>query len=224
MKNEKEIRNKIIQWGKENTDDFPWRHTQSLYQIVLAEIMLIRTSAEQVLPVYKKFIKEYPTPQDLENLEIEEIKSIIKSIGLPWRAKTIKEMSDFLIKNEIKHEDPDESDLMKIPGVGEYSSSAILVFFYEKRAIPVDTNTVRFVERISGEEFSGESRRNDKLKGYLDGLIPAEERRSVKFNISLIDFMRKICTSKNPGCNNCSISNLCYYYLNSRKSRDNTIN
>ncbi len=51
-----EVAQQIIQWGKEHSADFPWRHPKTPYESAVAEILLIRTPPHQVLPVYREFL------------------------------------------------------------------------------------------------------------------------------------------------------------------------
>jgi len=73
---EKYIRRKLFLWHKRNYRDLPWRHTKNPYKIMIAEFMLHRTKADQVLPVYEKFIKKYPDVYALSRARAEGIKKV----------------------------------------------------------------------------------------------------------------------------------------------------
>jgi len=69
----REIGRRILQWWYENKRDYPWRHERDPYRILIAEIMLQRTKAEQVVPVYVEFISRYPTVQDLAKKKVKKV-------------------------------------------------------------------------------------------------------------------------------------------------------
>ena len=76
---------KLLTWWDSNGRRFLWRETDDLYAIFLSEILLHRTRAEQVLPVYVRFIEEFPTLDDLSNAELDLVTHILQPIGLRWR-------------------------------------------------------------------------------------------------------------------------------------------
>jgi A/G-specific adenine glycosylase len=81
------IRNKLFKWYGINGRDFSWRHSKDPYRIMIAEFMLHRTKAEQIVPVYKEFIKKYPDVKSLASAELNEIKKVTEHLGLHWRAQ-----------------------------------------------------------------------------------------------------------------------------------------
>ncbi|MFW6016661.1 MAG: DNA glycosylase, partial [bacterium] len=105
--------------------------------------MLIRTPPEQVLPVYKKFVDKYPKLEDLYRAELDDIEKTIKSLGFKWRAKRLKRMAEYIIEKTNGKFPCNLKELKRVPGIGEYTAAAILTFSYKKRAVPVDSNTVR---------------------------------------------------------------------------------
>ena len=94
-----QIRNKIIKWYKSDGRRFPWRETSNPYEIVIAEMMLRRTTAAAVTRVYPKFIKKYPDIESLSFADEHEIKQTVQSLGLQnQRSKHLQRMSRYLLK------------------------------------------------------------------------------------------------------------------------------
>src|SRR5450756_2226759 len=81
-----EIRSEILEWGDKNLRDFPWRNTHDPYKIIIAEIMLHRTNADQVKPVYEKFIEDFPDFSSIVRAGSKNIGTEIQSLGLFWRS------------------------------------------------------------------------------------------------------------------------------------------
>ncbi|MBW2109721.1 MAG: hypothetical protein JRI36_13825 [Deltaproteobacteria bacterium] len=206
------IVDKIIVWGKEGVEDFRWRNPRSPYESAVAEIMLIRTPAEQAAPVYLDFLKRYPTVYDLDLATEGDIAEVIFPLGLSWRAKKLKAMADYLV-NELKGQFPDTlGGLMEIPSIGPYTAAAIMTFYFRKRAVLVDANTVRFFKRFFGWKPPGEARRNRELISRMDQMTP-DGQRAVLFNVSFLDFMRKVCRSRpgQPLCDECLLEADCQH-------------
>ena len=81
------FRQQLLTWSQQNFREFPWRKTSEPYPILIAEFLLQKTDANKVLPVYKKFLAKYPTLQDLATANVEEIATLLKSLGLFFAPK-----------------------------------------------------------------------------------------------------------------------------------------
>ncbi|MFW5794323.1 MAG: hypothetical protein ACOCV1_02460, partial [Bacillota bacterium] len=159
--------------------------------------MLIRTSPNQVEKTYKDFLDNYSKPKNLKESELEEVKKTINNLGLTWRANILKKMAKYLIDNNIHEEERlTIEELKNIPGVGDYIANAVLTFYYEKRAILIDSNTKRFFKRYYKDIYD-EGLKKNVLKKRMDKIVPENNKDAVKFNIAFLDFMRKVCKPTN---------------------------
>ncbi|MFW6026857.1 MAG: DNA glycosylase [Candidatus Woesearchaeota archaeon] len=204
----------IITWGEENLDEFLWRNNVTPYESVIAEIMLIRTPPEQVTPVYEEFLKQIPDVYKLSECELDKVKNLIRPLGLTWRAKMLVNLGNYVVNN-LNGVFPDNvNDLKNIPGIGSYVAGAVLTFSFRKRAVLVDSNTVRFFKRFSRMDFEREARRSKKIYNTMELLTPVKNKKSVKFNTSFIDFMRNVCKPKIKSnvCQECILKSNCIYY------------
>jgi len=208
------ISKQILNWGQSNTDNFTWRNPQSVYESIIAEIMLIRTPPNQVLKIYDDFIKEFPSFEKLNNACYSDVSKYIDRIGLSWRTDILLKMSNYVVNNLNNNINSDFEELIKIPGLGEYTASAVLTYYFKKKALPIDSNTVRFIERYFEISFEKEGRNSEKTKKMYSEIVPKERKKAVTFNESFLDFMRKICTVQNPRCDKCIINNYCKFYNN----------
>lgn len=191
---------------------FPWRCPPSAYASAVAEILLIRTPPEQVLPVYRQFMRQYRCVTALYKADISEVASLIMPLGLRWRAESLTRMAAFVVE-ELAGKYPNTfRELQHVPGIGPYVASAVLLFYYRKRAVLVDANSVRFIHRYFGHVYSGEARRNRALIARMDALTPHDESEAVCFGESFLDFMRDVCRSSLPLCYTCPLNVNCAYY------------
>ena len=176
----------------------------------MAEIMLQRTRADQVEPVYSDFIKKFPNVWELNKATKEEIGEYFSRLGLLWRTKLVKRLAKELI-NRFKGEIPKERDaLLSLPAVGEYIADAVLCFAYGRDIAVVDSNVCRVIGRVFGIIAKGEARRDHRFKTLAQEIVPSG--RANEFNWAMIDFAALVCTSRNPKHDICPMQNFCHYY------------
>jgi A/G-specific adenine glycosylase len=205
----REIGRRILQWWYENKRDYPWRHERDPYRILIAEIMLQRTKAEQVVPVYVEFISRYPTVQDLARARPEDVEEYFARLGLRWRAKKVLAMAKYVTERLGGMLPETEEGLIEVPAVGDYMADALSVFAYGRDRVVVDANVVRIVERLFFVRSRGEGRRDPRIRQLANSmLVPGKSR---EFNWALIDFGALVCRPAKPLCGGCPLSDLCRY-------------
>lgn len=199
----------LLKWFKKYGRTYPWRKNTKPYRVLMAEIMLQRTKADQVLPVYKAFIKKFPDSASLAKAPPEEIDKVFSQLGLMWRAEKVKKLASVLA-SDYKGQIPNVREkLLSLPGVGEYVADAILCFAYGKDVAVVDANVCRVIGRIFGLKTRGEARRDSKFRKAAQQLIPSGKAK--EFNWAIIDLAAMICTPRNPKCKICPLSYVCLY-------------
>lgn len=199
------LRSRLRKWGRSNYVDYPWRRTNNLWHAIVAEIMLQRTRAEQVLPEYLQFCKKFITPEAFVNYSKDNEITIFNSLGLRWRNDRIKETGNYLAEKGI----PDtREELLKVPGIGDYVASAILSFHLNRRELLIDSNIVRFLGRYFGFEFGPETRRKKEFRELVDLVTPTIKVGT--FNYAMLDFSMNICAPR-PDCSICPLSKKCKY-------------
>lgn len=211
-----QIRRSIIKWGKENFRDFPWRMTNNPYHILMSEVMLHRTQARQVVPIYEQFIQTYPDINTLAQATKDDIGEILYSLGLHWRIDLIHEMTIELITRFNSEIPRSKEDLLSLSGVSEYIAGAVRCFAWNLPEPIPDTNTVRITGRLFGLEIKDSSRRNSLFKNLITKLVDPDEPRA--FNYAQLDLADKVCTRKQaPDCLQCPLLRWCCYGNNAIK-------
>lgn len=175
------FQNNILNWWSTNKRDFPWRETNDPYKILCAEILLQKTNAEKVVPVYNKITSDYPDIKTLSEADTAIIKDIIRPLALLKRADRLKEIAGVVI-NQFDGVIPESrKKLLKLPGIGDYTSNALISFAYEKNAGVLDTNTIRILARVFDVKSNKARPINDKnLQAELNNIVP--ENKSRDFN------------------------------------------
>ncbi len=207
------ITRRLLRWFDANKRTFPWRDTfekPDPYQILFTEIMLQRTNAKQVVPVYKEFVSRYPTFQELSDANENEIVALFLRLGLRRRARRITKLI-LELRDTYGGSIPSKfNDLRRLPGLGEYVSRAVECYAFGKRVVPVDTNVVRIISRLFGLSLKPDSgRRSRQISGLAMDLVP--KRRIRDFNLALLDFAAAICKPE-PRCSVCPLWSECLYF------------
>jgi len=195
---------------------FPWRKTKNPYKIIVAEIMLQRTKADQVVPVYEKFMKIYPKPSSLAKAKMRDLEIHMGPLGLHWRAHKLKSLGEKLHIEYGGKVPNNREKLLSLPGVGTYVADAVLSFAYKKNVAVLDSNVVRVLRRLFFITRSiSEPRRDPKIYRLAQSLLP--EGKSREYNLAMLDFANDICTPRNPRCEVCPLSKLCNWNLKRKR-------
>jgi A/G-specific adenine glycosylase len=202
----KEIARRLIKWGRANYVAFPWRRAGRTFHALIAEVLLQRTRAEQVVPVYQQLCVSYPSASSLSNAPPSEIRTLLSPLGLHWRIPLIQRLAAQL--RDLSSVPLNRAALCELPGVGDYASAAFLSLHCGRRASIVDSNVVRLYGRLFGFTVDGETRRKKWFRELAAEMMPARHHRD--YNYALLDFTRAICRPK-PLCESCPLIDLCVF-------------
>lgn len=207
---EKKIQSSLLCWASNNLRSFPWRKSSSAYEIIIAELLLKRTTAKAASRVYEVFLKKYPTLESLSQAKPEELKSILKPIGYnKLRSKELKAISTFIVNNYGGKIPSDFGELMKIPFIGPYTAGAIMCFGFNSCAPMVDSNVERIISRVFMHLFSNKPSNKEVIQ-VISRIIPID--RYKEFNLALLDLGALVCTPQNPKCKQCPLECVCDYW------------
>jgi A/G-specific adenine glycosylase len=204
------FRKALTSWGQEHFRSFPWRLTDDPYCILIAEIMLHRTQAPQVVSVYKQFVVRYPDIYSLAQAEKETLHQVLYSLGLRWRIDLIHAMAAELMNCFGGQVPCEKASLLSLPGVSDYIASAVRCFAWNLSEPLIDTNVVRVIGRLFGLETRDSSRRNQRFKQLSTALVDPKEPRL--YNYALLDLADQICMKKrSPLCQQCPVAVHCVH-------------
>jgi len=201
----------LLGWWVLNRKEFPWRKTKDPYRILVAELLLRKTTARQVESLYEKFLLKYPTPLALSQAADTELEELIRPLGMERKRKTLlKAVADEIVRKYSGKVPASREELSKLPGVGSYTANAVLCFAYGADVPLVDTNTVRVFKRFFSFKPSKSRAKDDPaLWEFVAQTIPHGKARD--FNLAVIDFAHEICTPKKPHCQSCPLKIFCKY-------------
>lgn len=205
------IRN-LLSWFNENKREFPWRVDERAtpYHILVAELMLKKTRADNASAVYTKFIELFPIPNSILTANDTDFEILLKPLGLIKQRKKAFFSIFSIIRESHRGKIPSrKKDLLELPYVGDYTVNAVLCFGFNKRVPIVDVNVTRICQRFFGLEVYGDPRVDKHIGAFLNRIIP--EKKYKEFNLALLDFGALICKSKNPQCSICILKQNCSF-------------
>ena len=210
---EKIITKKILKWYDLNKRSLPWRKNLSpqkkQYYTLVSEFMLQQTQVVTVIPYFNKFIKNLDSINKLANVKEKKLIKLWEGLGYYSRAKNLKETAKVIIK-KFKGKLPNNfDDLVSLPGIGNYTASAILAIAFNKPFIPLDGNIERVLKR-----YLYLKKNKEIQKDYLSKKksIFGFSLRSNDYAQALMELGALICKPKKPKCYLCPISYNCKSY------------
>lgn len=206
-----QFQQRIAEWYITSGRRFPWRSSSNPYPILIAEMMLRRTTAIAVNRVYSKFMNRFKTPKQLAQARLSTIESMVSNLGLQKiRSRHLKKMAVTLVKEYDSIVPKTLDDLASLPGVGLYVASAVLNFAYLNQTPLVDGNVLHLISRVFSIEFNGPTDKTAWM--FMDSFYHDTDCRS--FYWGIIDLVALVCLRRSPKCNDCPITGICNWYAN----------
>ncbi len=197
----------LYTWSEQNTRPFPWRLTTNPFYIMMAELMLRRTQARQVIRIYKDFVVRYPDAYALATAPPEDVARMLFSLGLAWRVPAFQQISQTLVNQYDSNVPSDYKVLVTLPGIGDYVASAVCCFAFGQAITIIDTNTVRIAGRLFDIPTHTESRRRKSIRNLLQLLL--DQKNPEVYNYAMLDLAALICKPEKPDCAICPLSSYC---------------
>ena len=178
----------------------PWRKTRDIYHVYLSEVMLQQTQVSRVMEeYYPQFLEKFPTLSDLARAKQEEVLANWSGLGYYSRARNLHATA-LTCKDKLPNS---LEELLKLPGIGRYTASAICSFGYEQSVSVVDTNIARVIKRY----FALLDVKDADVWKYADKLLNHKASRA--HNLALMDLGSMVCLPQNPKCEECPLQLTC---------------
>ena len=192
----------LLAWGSDTLRDLPWRRTRDPWHVLVSEVMLQQTSVARVLPKFEAFIDEFPTPHALAEAPLGDALRLWAGLGYPRRCRNLQEAARVIV-NDFAGEFPNTlPELQSLPGVGQYTSRAILAFAFGQDVAVVDTNVSRVLSRLDGRALKAR-----ELQDMANDFVP--QGLGWEWNQVMMDFGARHCTLRSPNCDECPVKKLC---------------
>lgn len=205
----KDFTHGIMKWNKTNRRKMPWKGEKDPYKIWLSEIILQQTRVEQGWPYYEKFVNTYPTVMDLSDAPENEVFRLWQGLGYYTRCRNMLTAAK-KIRTDYGGNFPCHYDeILQLPGVGEYTASAIASFAFQLPHAVVDGNVQRVLARYFGlKEPVNNTVGKKKFSLLANDLL--DKKNPGTFNQAIMDFGATVCTPQQPHCKVCPLTKNCY--------------
>ena len=212
---------KILAWYDNSKRKLPWRvgkkSPKKLYYRLLSEFMLQQTQVKTVIPYFNNFTKKFRTLRSLSKSSEKEILKMWEGLGYYRRARNLLACSKELV-NKYNSKLPNNlEELKKLPGIGDYTSNALLGLVHNKPTLALDGNVKRVFSRILNIE---------EKKINFDKLIFKNKEnlfntnRNADFVEALMEFGAMKCKPKDPNCLTCCLNKSCKYFKSNKKVKN----
>ena len=207
------ITKKILNWYDIHKRTLPWRKKTSLkkkqYYTLVTEFMLQQTQVATVIPYFNRFIKNIPNLEVLAKYDDQKLIKLWEGLGYYSRVKNLKKTAQIIIKDFNKNLPDNILDLKSLPGIGDYTASAIMAIAFNKPIIPLDGNIERVLKRYLYLKNEAQIRKDNLIKQKK---IFGTSLRSNDYAQALMELGALICKPINPYCERCPISGKCKSY------------
>ena len=204
------ITKKILNWYDNNKRSLPWRvrcsKKKKEYFTLVSEFMLQQTQVKTVIPYFNNFLKNIPNLQSLAKVNEVKLLRYWQGLGYYSRAKNLKKSAKMIIKNHNGRLPNNFKELKKLPGVGDYTASAISAIVFNEPIIPLDGNIERVLKRILNLETDEEIKKENLHKRKN---IFGRTSRPGDYAEALMEIGAVLCKPKNPYCEKCPITKNC---------------
>ena len=200
----------LLDWYVDNSRQYPWREeTTTLYQKVVAEILLQRTRADTVALFLPKFYVQFPSWKELSTSDQEDLCQFLYPLGL-WKqkAKTLRELANEMVHREGQFPN-DYNEIRDLPGIGQYIANVIATFNLKEPRPFLDVNMARVLERYFGPRKLADIRDDPYIQNLAHTTILASNDYT-SINFAILDLAALICKKK-PLCYQCPVKPGCKF-------------
>ena len=182
------------------------------FKILIGTILSARSRDENTSKIVRKLFQNYKNARELANADLNDIKSIIRSIGFyNTKAERIKQVSKIIVEKFHGIVPNEVEDLLELPGVGRKTANCVLVYAFNKPAIPVDIHVHRISNRIGIVKTPNPKQTEEELIKIID------RKYWLILNNTFVRYGQNICLPIRPKCEICSLKEVCNYYMNQKK-------
>ncbi len=200
----------VLAWFDDHARELPWRGVEaSAWSVMVSEFMLQQTPVARVLPVHAAWLERWPTPAALAGGSTGEAVRMWGRLGYPRRALRLHATAVALVERHGGEVPSSYDELLALPGVGDYTASAIASFAFARRHVVLDTNVRRVLARaVSGEEFPATAVTRAE-RDLATSLLPDDPTTAATWAVATMELGALVCTARQPSCATCPIATSC---------------
>lgn len=208
--NRDDLHARVLPWFAAHARELPWRDPSAgAWGVLVSEVMLQQTPVVRVEPAWRAWMARWPAPADLAAASGADVLRAWDRLGYPRRALRLRAAAQVIVDRHGGEVPATEPELLALPGVGSYTAAAIAAFAYRQRAVVLDTNVRRVLERaVGGAALPPPSLRRAETERAA-ALLPADTEESAAWNAGLMELGALVCTARSPRCADCPLACSC---------------
>ncbi len=201
----------LLPWYAEHRRDLPMRAPDvSPWGTLVFEVMSQQTPIPRVQPIWERWMRDWPEPQDLAAAPIADVLVAWDRLGYPSRALRLQQCAAAIAARPGGRVPAEMDELLALPGIGPYTASAVSCFAYRRRASVLDTNVRRVLARaLGGHEFPPSSAPGRQERARADALLPEDGAACADWNVALMELGALVCDQRTPQCSACPLAGEC---------------
>jgi len=201
----------LLAWYRANARDLPWRKTRDPYRVWVSEIMLQQTRVAAVLGYYQRFLSAFPSVEALAHAPEERLMKLWEGLGYYSRARNLQSAAR-TVATDFGGEFPDTYEgLLALPGVGDYTASAVASASFGRREPAVDGNVLRVFTRLTdchGDIADPKTKKS--IREQIEPIMPIEPEDIRVFNQAFMELGAVVCVPGGPPkCDVCPLADSC---------------
>lgn len=198
----------LLSWHKLHEPVYPWSRASDPYPVWISETMLQQTVVSAVEKAYVRWLERFPTVSDLAQAGEEEVLRAWEGLGYYSRARNLHAAAKQIAAAGAFPDD--YPGWRELPGVGDYTASALMSFVYNEPYPTLDANLKRILLRLEAlPEFTGEF--EARWRAQLAGILRRFGSRAV--NLALMHLGQALCRPQTPRCGECPLARRCQAHL-----------
>ncbi|MES2766144.1 MAG: A/G-specific adenine glycosylase [Bacteroidota bacterium] len=203
------IQTLLLNWYADFQRTFVWRHENpDPYIVLVSETMLQQTQTSRVEQKLPEFLKSFPTIFDLAKATNAEIIRAWQGMGYNSRALRLRDCGRAVVEIFSGEIPSDETALLKLPGIGDYTARALQAFAFKKNVTIVDVNIRRVYSRLLKIMLTTASvALESDVRKFAGEVYP--KGKSSEWHQAVMDLGATICTARAPKCLICPMQNIC---------------
>lgn len=197
----------LTRWFATHGRDLPMRASDiSPWATLVFEVMSHQTPLSRVQPVWTQWMHRWPTPVELASASPADILTAWDRLGYPSRALRLHECARVVAERPDSQLPQSQEELLALPGVGPYTSSALASFRFHQRVPVLDTNVRRVIHRVFRGVAAAPVGQPTKTEvAHATSLLPESGEETAQWNLELMEFGALACTQRRPTCRECPL-------------------
>jgi A/G-specific adenine glycosylase len=202
------LRRRLLVWYHRHKRPMPWRGLRDPYRIWVSEVMLQQTQVATARPFYQRFITRFPTLGALSRARESDVLAAWAGLGYYRRARNLREAARLVVREHAGRVPDDPDAFGRLPGVGRYTTGAVLSIAFDRSLPALDGNVARVLSRLFALPATLRDPRGAKaLWALAHALVPA--RGAGDWNQAIMELGATLCLPRAPRCEVCPVRTHC---------------